>query len=79
MPSHLHFAVFASYLLLGIVLLLWVMLCAVTAERLEKEGLPFRTGFLLCAMFTPLAGVIAARVLVAQRASRPLAARSLQS
>lgn len=79
MPSHLHFAVLASYLMVGIVLVLWAMLCAVTAERLEKDGLAFRTGFLLCAMFTPLAGVIAARVLAPQRASRPLAARSLHS
>ncbi len=79
MPSHLHFAVLASYLVIGIVLLLWAMLCAVMAERLEKEGLPFRTGFLLCAMFTPIAGMIAARALAPQRAARPLAARSLHS
>jgi hypothetical protein len=79
MPSHFHFAVIAGYLLVGIVLLAWAMLCAVTAERLEKEGLAFRTGFLICAMFTPVAGMIAARVLVPQRAARPLSTRSLHS
>jgi hypothetical protein len=80
MGSHFHFAVVAGYLLVGIVILAWGMLCAVTAERLEKDGLAFRTGFLICAMFTPVAGLVAARVLVPQqRDARPLAARSLQS
>jgi hypothetical protein len=76
MGFHVHFAVVATYLLIGIVLLVWALICAVSAERLEKEGVAFRTAFLICAMFTPVVGLIAARVISTQRAARPLAARS---
>jgi hypothetical protein len=79
MGLHVHFAVVAMYLVVGIVLLAWAIVCAATAERLEKEGLAFRTAFLICAMFTPIAGLIAVRVIATQRAARPLPARSLQS
>jgi hypothetical protein len=79
MGTQLHFAVIAAYLVAGILLLLWAMACAVTAERLEKEGVAFRTAFLICAMFSPIVGLIAAKVISAQRTARPLPARSLQS
>jgi hypothetical protein len=79
MGVHVHFAAMAAYLVVGIVLLMWAIACAATAERLEKEGVAFRTAFLLCAMFTPVAGLIAAKVIATQRTARPLAARSLQS
>jgi len=79
MSLHAHFAVVALYLVVGIVLLAWAVVCAATAERLEKEGVAFRTAFLICAMFTPIAGLIAVRVMATQRAARPLPERSLQS
>jgi hypothetical protein len=79
MGLHVHFAAIAAYLVIGIVLLMWAIVCAATAERLEKEGLAFRTAFLLCAMFTPIAGLIVVKVIATQRTARPLAARSLQS
>jgi len=73
MFSHVHFAAIAAWLLLATVGLLWVMLCAVTAARMEKEGLAHWKGFLACIFLTPLAGLIAiffARIL---RPGRPLA------
>lgn len=79
MGLHVHFAMVAAYLTIGIVLLCWALVCAVAAEKLEKEGVAFRTAFLICAMFTPLAGLVAARVMAAQRAARPLGARPVQS
>jgi hypothetical protein len=79
MHAPIHFALMIGYVIVGIVLLSWGLLCAVTAERLEKEGLAFRTGFIICAMFTPLAGIAAARMLAPQRAARPLAPRSSPS
>jgi hypothetical protein len=79
MGLHVHFAMVAAYLMVGIVLLCWALVCAVTAEKLEKEGVAFRSAFLICAMFSPIAGLVAARVLATQRAARPLAARSVQS
>jgi hypothetical protein len=81
MDGNTHFAVIAGYLSIAIVLLLWAMLCGVVAERFEKEGLAFRTGFLICAMFTPVAGLVAAKILTAQRsAGRPATViRSLES
>lgn len=79
MSVHVHFAVLAMYLVVGIVLLAWAVVCAAAAERLEKEGLAFRTAFLICAMFTPIAGLIAVRLMATQRAARPLSARSVEN
>ncbi len=79
MGLHVHFAMVAAYLTIGIVLLCWALVCAVTAEKLEKQGVAFRSAFLICAMFSPVVGLIAARVLATQRAARPLGERSLQS
>jgi hypothetical protein len=81
MDGNTHFAVIVGYLFIAIVLLLWAMLCGVVAERIEKEGLAFRTGFVICAMFTPIAGIVAAKILTAQRsAARPAPViRSLES
>jgi hypothetical protein len=78
MGLHVHFAMVAAYLTMGIVLLCWALVCAVAAEKLEKEGVAFRSAFLICAMFSPIVGLVAARMMATQRAARPLPARSLQ-
>ena len=73
MFSHVHFAGVAAWLLFATVGLLWIMLCALTAARMEKEGLALWKGFLACIFLSPLAGLIAiffARIL---RPARPLA------
>lgn len=79
MTSHFHFAVVAGYLAVAVVLTLWLMLSGFVAARLEKDGLAFRSAFLICAFLTPVAGIIAVRMVRAFKAGRPLAATTLRS
>jgi hypothetical protein len=79
MTSHFHFAVFASYLAFAIIVMLWVMLSGFVAARLEKDGIAFRSAFLICAFLTPVAGILAVRMMRAFKAGRPLTATTLRS
>ncbi|MFZ3330206.1 MAG: hypothetical protein WA197_06215 [Candidatus Acidiferrales bacterium] len=41
MVAQLHFVPVAAWLVLGILGLLWMMACGVTAGKMEKEGIAF--------------------------------------
>jgi hypothetical protein len=73
MYLHVHFAAIAAWLLLAIGGVLWVMACAVTASKMEKEGIAFWRGFLLGLLLSPLAGLIMIFITRIVRPSRPLA------
>lgn len=79
MTSHFHFAVAASYLAVAVIIMLWVMLSGFVAARLEKDGIAFRSAFLICAFLTPLAGIITVRMMRALKAERPLTPTTLRS
>jgi Na+-driven multidrug efflux pump len=68
MYLHVHFAAIAAWLLLAIAGLLWIMACALTAGRMEKEGITFWKGLLVSLLLSPLAGLI---VVFAARMIRP--------
>jgi hypothetical protein len=73
MFSHVHFATVAAWLLFAIVGLLWVMACALTAAKMEKEGFAFWKGFVAVLLLSPLAGLIAIFIARIVRPGRPLA------
>jgi Na+/H+-dicarboxylate symporter len=70
---HVHFAAIAAWLLLAIVGLVWVMACAVSATKMEKEGIAFWKGFLIGLLLSPLAGLIMIFIARVLRPGRPLA------
>ena len=55
---HVFLIWFAAALMLTTAALVWIMLCGVTAQWGEKEGLPFNKTFALCLALTPLAGAL---------------------
>jgi nicotinamide riboside transporter PnuC len=73
MFSHVHFAAVAAWLLFAIVGLVWMMLCALAASKMEKEGFAFWKGFVTVLLLSPLAGLIAIFIARIVRPSRPLA------
>jgi hypothetical protein len=73
MFSHVHFATAAAWLLFAIVGLLWMMACALTAAKMEKEGIAFWKGFLAALLLSPLVGLIAIFIARIVRPGRPLA------
>jgi hypothetical protein len=73
MYLHVHFAVIAAWLLLAIVGLVWAMACAVTATKMEKEGIAFWKGFLVGLLLSPLTGLIMICIARVLRPGRPLA------
>jgi hypothetical protein len=73
MYLHVHFAAIAAWLLLAIVSLVWVMACAVTATKLEKEGIAFWKGLLVGLFLSPLTGLMMIFIARVVRPSRPLA------
>jgi hypothetical protein len=73
MYLHVNFAATAAWLLMAIGALLWVMACAVTAAKMEKEGIAFRKGFVIALLLSPLAGLIVVFVSRIQRSGRSLA------
>jgi hypothetical protein len=58
MSTDVHFAVIAGWLLLAIASLLWVMACAIVANKMEREGVAFWKGFVACFLLTPLVGLL---------------------
>ncbi|HEY0704547.1 MAG TPA: hypothetical protein VGD60_17370 [Candidatus Acidoferrales bacterium] len=72
MLDHVHFALIAGWLLLAIAGLLWVMACAIVANKMEREGVVFWKAFVACLLMTPLIGVITIGVARLMRPSRPL-------
>lgn len=68
----MHFAVAAAGIAIGVVSLLWTLACAITANRMEREGLTFWKGFVTCLLLTPLIGLLAIGVTHFMRPSRPL-------
>jgi len=73
MFAHVHFAAVAAWLFMAIVGLLWVTACAVTAAKMEKEGLVFWKSFFACLFLSPLAGLITIFIARILRPGRPLA------
>jgi hypothetical protein len=73
MYLHVHFAAIAAWLLLAIAGLLWVMACALTATKMEREGISFWKGFLVGLLLSPLAGLIMIFITRMIRPGRPLA------
>jgi hypothetical protein len=73
MYLHVHFAAIAAWLLLAIAGLVWVMACAVTATKLEKEGIAFWKGLLINLFLSPLTGLIMIFIARILRPGRPLA------
>jgi hypothetical protein len=73
MYLHLHFAAIAAWLLLAIMGLVWVMACAVTAAKMEKEGIAFWKGFLAGLFLSPLTGLIMIFIARILRPNGPLA------
>ena len=73
MFSNVHFAPVVAWLLLGIAGLVWTMACALTAAKMEKEGIAFRKGFLAVLLLSPLAGLLAIFIARIVRPGRPLA------
>jgi hypothetical protein len=73
MFSHVHFATVAAWLLFAIVGLVWVMACALTAAKMEREGFAFWKGFVAVLLLSPLAGLIAIFIARIVRPGRPLA------
>jgi Na+/H+-dicarboxylate symporter len=69
---HVHFATVAAWLLLAIVGLVWVMACALTAAKMEKEGFVFWKAFVAVLLLSPLAGLIAIFIARVLRPGRPL-------
>lgn len=72
MFSQVHFTTAVLWLSAGIAGLLWVMACALTAAKMEREGAAFWKGFLACLLFTPLVGLLAIGALRLFRLNRPL-------
>jgi hypothetical protein len=68
----MHFAIAAGWLLLAIAGLLWVMACAVSANKMEREGITFWKGFFTCLLLTPLVGLIVVGIARSMRPNRPL-------
>jgi hypothetical protein len=72
MFSHVHFAVVAVWVTMGIAGLLWLMACAITANKMEHEGVTFWKAFVTCFFLTPLVGLLAIGVSRLMRPNRPL-------
>jgi hypothetical protein len=72
MLTHVHFVVVAGWLLIGIAGLLWILGCAVTAHKMDREGLTFWKSFVACFLFSPLVGILAIAVARLMRPNRPL-------
>ena len=73
MLAQMHFAAAAVGLLLAIAGLLWVMACAITARKMEGEGIAGWKVFVSCLLLTPLAGLIVVGLTRSMRPNRPLA------
>jgi hypothetical protein len=73
MFSQVHFATAAAWLLFAIIGLLWTMMCALTAAKMEKEGIVFWKAFLAVLLLSPLAGLLAIFIARILRPGRPLA------
>jgi len=58
---------------LAIAGLVWSMACALTATKMEKEGIAFWKGFLVGLLLSPLAGLIVIFITRMLRPGRPLA------
>jgi Na+/H+-dicarboxylate symporter len=69
---HVHFATVAAWLVFAIVGLVWVMACALTAAKMEKEGFTFWKAFVAALLLSPLAGLIAIFIARVLRPGRPL-------
>jgi hypothetical protein len=72
MSNDVHFAVIAGWLLLAIASLLWVMACAIVANKMEREGVVFWKAFAACFLLTPLLGLLTLGVARLMRPDRPL-------
>jgi hypothetical protein len=73
MYLHVHFAAIAAWLLLAIAGLIWVMACALTATKMQKEGIAFWKGFFTSLLLSPLAGLVMTIIARILRPSRALA------
>jgi hypothetical protein len=72
MSDYIPFAVIAGWLLLAISSLLWLMACAIVANKMEREGVIFWKAFLACLLLTPLVGLLTLGVARLMRPNRSL-------
>jgi hypothetical protein len=73
MISQVHFVWILGCLLLATAGLVWIMLCGVTAQWGEKEGLGFWKTFTLSFLLSPLAGLLVVVAFRSPRTGRSLA------
>jgi hypothetical protein len=59
MLTHMHFAVLVGWLVIAMLALLWILSCAMVANKMEQQGFSFSKAFISCCLFTPLAGILA--------------------
>jgi uncharacterized membrane protein YvlD (DUF360 family) len=72
MLGQIHFAVAVGWLSLVIAGLLWVMACAVAANKMEREGITFWKALVTCFLLTPLVGLVVIGVARSMRPNGPL-------
>jgi hypothetical protein len=70
-PSSYLFTAF--WIVLGIVALLWTIPCGAVADWGRKQGISFRTAFLVSIFLTPLAGIVFVLLARPARANASLA------
>ena len=71
MLLHLHYATAILWLSAAIAGLSWIMVCAFTANKMQREGVAFWKAFLTCLVLTPLAGFLVIGAARLMRSDRP--------
>jgi len=79
MLLHPHFATAALWLSAAIAGQLWIMICAVTANKMNREGVAFWKAFLTCVLLTPLVGIVVMGAVKLMRSNRPLVQTATRS
>jgi hypothetical protein len=72
MHSASTFVLASFWIMVGILLLLWAMPCAVLADRGEKQGFRFWTVFFISLLLSPIAGLLLLSAARSNRAARLL-------
>jgi hypothetical protein len=72
MNSASTFVLASFWIMVGILVLLWSMPCAVLANRGEKQGIGFLKIFLISFFLTPIAGLVLLFAARSNRTSRVL-------
>jgi hypothetical protein len=72
MHSASTYVLASFWIMVGILLLLWAMPCAVLANRGEKQGFRFLTVFCISFLLSPIAGLLLLSAARSHRAARVL-------